>query len=92
MANAKHQETAADRERYWLLVRALDDRGLRMVDVAHRCRVGLSMVSQVVSGFKRSRKVEIALAKIAGVPHAELWPKKEAHETHEKTRKAGVGA
>jgi len=52
----------------------LNLRGLSMADIGRQVGVNRSMVSQVISGGKRSPKVERALARVVGIPARDLFP------------------
>ena len=52
----------------------LDLRGLSMAEVGRAAGVSRSLVSHVVAGRKRHRKVEAAIARLAGVRPADLFP------------------
>lgn len=57
--------------------KALAEKGVRHVDVVTRLgmkKTSRPIVSMVISGNSRSRRVEKAISDITGVPLHELWP------------------
>ncbi len=51
----------------------LVDRGVKQVDIAHGCAVSPALVSGVVSGKKKSRRVRRAIARALGMKVSDLW-------------------
>ena len=48
-------------------------KGVRSADIARDCKCSPSLVSQVISGDKRSRRVEVALARRLRMKVGDLW-------------------
>jgi transcriptional regulator with XRE-family HTH domain len=44
-------------------------------DIAERLKVSPQMVSQVINGRKRSRRVEGCIARLTKTPRSVLWPR-----------------
>lgn len=70
--------------------KALAERGVRHVDVVTQLgmkKTSRPIVSMVISGNSRSRRVEKAISDITGVPLHELWPDWYSPNTSSPRRK-----
>lgn len=63
-------EVHAALERKALLVR----RGIQQQAIARKLRVSRVAVSHVVSGHRRSKRIENHIARLLAMPRAVLWP------------------
>lgn len=48
--------------------------GLRPSAIATRLHCSRAMISQVVAGTRRSRRIEARIAQLIGIPRRDLWP------------------
>ena len=53
--------------------------GLSQTEIARRCEVSRSTVSQVVHGYRTSRRIATEIAVAVGQPVARLWPGRYEH-------------
>ncbi len=65
-----------DDRRHVRIKSALSLKGLSLSDIARQLRVTPSTVSIVSRGFRRSRRVECAIAAALDMDHATLWPER----------------
>lgn len=75
-----HDEHQAARIKF-----ALSLRNHTQVDVAQQCNVQPTTVGAVIHGRSRSKRVELRIAAITGMPLAELWP--QWHGPHADRRR-----
>lgn len=68
MSNLGNIEHATDRK-----VRMLRA-GIRNVDVSRSLKVDKGLVSRVINGTKRSRRIESHIANLLKTPRSQLWP------------------
>lgn len=71
--------------------RLLADKGMRHVDVVLRLgmkKTSRPIVSMVINGNSRSRRVEQAISEITEVPLSLLWPEWYPPNTKKGTRRA----
>ena len=54
---------------------ALILKGIKMVEVAEKCNVKPTTVSQVIAGRSKSARIQITIAKIIEKEVGESWPK-----------------
>ena len=54
---------------------ALILKGIKMVEVAEKCNVKPTAVSQVIAGRSKSARIQITIAKIIEKEVGEIWPK-----------------
>ena len=54
---------------------ALILKGIKMVEVAEKCNVKPTTVSQVIAGRSKSARIQITIAKIIEKDVCEIWPK-----------------
>ena len=54
---------------------ALILKGIKMVEVAEKCNVKPTTVSQVIAGRSKSARIQITIAKIIEKEVCEIWPK-----------------
>ena len=54
---------------------ALILKGIKMVEVAEKCNVKPTTVSQVIAGRSKSARIQITIAKIIEKEVGEIWPK-----------------
>ena len=54
---------------------ALNLKGIKMVEVAEKCNVKPTTVSQVIAGRSKSARIQITIAKIIEKEVGEIWPK-----------------
>ncbi|MEZ5696247.1 MAG: helix-turn-helix domain-containing protein [Sphingomonadaceae bacterium] len=63
---------------------ALSLRGLSLSSIARDLDVAPTTVSIVSRGFRRSRRIEQAIATAVGCSPAQLWPERYSHELQER--------
>jgi Ner family transcriptional regulator len=63
-----------DDKRHARIKAALELRGSSLSDIARRLEVAPTTISIVSRGFRRSRRIEAAIADKLGVSAAQLWP------------------
>jgi lambda repressor-like predicted transcriptional regulator len=73
-AQRKSDPADAARIRRVLIAQSLAMRGQTLAVLGRSAVVSRSLVSHVVAGRKRHRKVEAAIARLAGVRPADLFP------------------
>lgn len=56
--------------------------GLTQTDIARRCAVSRSTVSQVIHGRRTSRRIATEIADAVGQPVARLWPIRYEQHKH----------
>lgn len=71
----------------------LSDLGVRQVDVVVRLgmkKTSRPIVSTVINGYSRSRRVEKAISEITGEPLSKLWPDWYPAVTKQTARRAAL--
>jgi Ner family transcriptional regulator len=63
-----------DDKRHARIKAALELHGSSLSDIARRLEVAPTTISIVSRGFRRSRRIEAAIADRLGVSAAQLWP------------------
>lgn len=64
-------------------------KGSSLADIARRLDVAPTTVTIVSQGFRRSRRIERAIAETLGIPEASLWPERYATGHASATMVAG---
>lgn len=67
---------------------ALALRGYQQTDIARECDVEPNTVSAVIHGRSRSKRIEMKIAAITGLPLAELWPQWHGPQSERRRRRA----